>query len=286
MDATLFETLGQIAGIGGVALGVFLLLFRDVIRRNIFPNLTREQAYKIIRLVLVLTFLIALAGIGAWVWSNKFQETPDQMAASEEINHFRRVYYEGFSTKDLERLQGIWLLGKRSDWEGRVTGGVHTVCNASNHKTASFTNSLRYYASESETGPAPFGDSKVTVRVRIEPPHATHSGAGLRFRSAKSRLDYYAFLLNAGNSVSLMRNTGGKLRILWSGEIQAPPKEAFTTLKVIGDGPQLKLYVESKLVHTAENLDLLDGDPGIMAYSTGCFVFDDFAIYQRLDDNK
>lgn len=61
------ETMGKIAGIGGLALGVFLLLFRDVIRKNIFAGLTREQSFRIIRLILILVWSITLAGIAAWL---------------------------------------------------------------------------------------------------------------------------------------------------------------------------------------------------------------------------
>ena len=68
MDAEILKIVGQVAGIGGIALGVLLLVFRDVIRKKIFPTLTKEQAYKLLRLVLVLVWLVALAGIGAWVW--------------------------------------------------------------------------------------------------------------------------------------------------------------------------------------------------------------------------
>jgi uncharacterized protein YjbI with pentapeptide repeats len=68
MDAEILKVVGQVAGIGGVALGVLLLVFRDVIRKKIFPMLTKEQAYKLLRLVLVLVWLVALVGIGAWVW--------------------------------------------------------------------------------------------------------------------------------------------------------------------------------------------------------------------------
>lgn len=68
MDAELLKSVGQVSGIGGIALGVLLLVFRDVIRKNIFPKLTKEQAYKLLRFIILLTFLVALAGIGAWVW--------------------------------------------------------------------------------------------------------------------------------------------------------------------------------------------------------------------------
>ena len=68
MDTNFFETIGKIAGIGGIALGVFLLLFREVIRKNIFPNLTKLQAYKLFRLIVILVWTIALTGIVAWTY--------------------------------------------------------------------------------------------------------------------------------------------------------------------------------------------------------------------------
>lgn len=68
MDAEILKTVGQIAGIGGLALGVFLLLFRDIIGKKIFPQLAKKDAYRLLRLISILVFLIAALGIGAWVW--------------------------------------------------------------------------------------------------------------------------------------------------------------------------------------------------------------------------
>jgi hypothetical protein len=68
MEADILKTAGQVAGIGGVALGVFLVLFRDIIRKNIFPRLPTAEAFHLLRLIAVLVFVVALAGIGAWVY--------------------------------------------------------------------------------------------------------------------------------------------------------------------------------------------------------------------------
>ncbi len=65
MEAEVLKTVGQIAGIGGIALGVFLFLFRDIIRKNIFPQLTKQHSYRLLRLISVLVFLVAIAGLGA-----------------------------------------------------------------------------------------------------------------------------------------------------------------------------------------------------------------------------
>lgn len=64
----IISKVGQVAGIGGIALAILLLLFRDVIRKNIFPMLGQAQAYRLIKLVVLLTFSISALGLAAWVY--------------------------------------------------------------------------------------------------------------------------------------------------------------------------------------------------------------------------
>ena len=68
MDLQVLRTLGQIAGIGGLALGVFLLLFRAVIQKSVFRMLTEEQSYRLLRLVILCVWSIAVIGIFALVY--------------------------------------------------------------------------------------------------------------------------------------------------------------------------------------------------------------------------
>lgn len=69
MDAQVLKVVGAVAGIGGIALALFFWLFRDIIRKNIFPRLTKDQAYKTIRLLMVLATIVALAGIASWAFA-------------------------------------------------------------------------------------------------------------------------------------------------------------------------------------------------------------------------
>jgi hypothetical protein len=65
-DATtqLLKTLGQLAGIGGIAFGVLLLIFQGIIGiRKLFPQLTQEQAYKLLRLMVVICAIAVISGI-------------------------------------------------------------------------------------------------------------------------------------------------------------------------------------------------------------------------------
>ena len=79
MEPHLLKELGQIAGIGGIAVGTFLLLFRDVIRKKIFPRLTQGQAFRVILVFMILTWSVALAGVAAWwVSSSKATAPPPE----------------------------------------------------------------------------------------------------------------------------------------------------------------------------------------------------------------
>jgi hypothetical protein len=68
MNIETLKVVGQVAGIGGLALGTFLLLFRDIIRKSIFPSLTKEQAYRLLLLIVILIWSIAICGIAAWTY--------------------------------------------------------------------------------------------------------------------------------------------------------------------------------------------------------------------------
>lgn len=63
----ILETVGKVAGLGGLVVGVFLLLFREVIRKNIFSGMTKAQSYKTIRLFLVLVWSVAIFGMIVWL---------------------------------------------------------------------------------------------------------------------------------------------------------------------------------------------------------------------------
>lgn len=68
MDNELLKSLGQIAGIGGITLGVSFLWFRDFIAKNIFPKLTKNDAFKLLRLTAIFMWTTGLAGVGCWAY--------------------------------------------------------------------------------------------------------------------------------------------------------------------------------------------------------------------------
>src|SRR5258708_11061824 len=69
MDAGIFKTLGATAGLAGLAIGLILLLYREIVRKNVFPALSKRDAYRLLRAIAVLSWSVAIVGIVSWVWS-------------------------------------------------------------------------------------------------------------------------------------------------------------------------------------------------------------------------
>src|SRR4051794_18922934 len=69
MDSRLFKTLGGIAGLAGIAFGVFLLIFRQVLQQNFLARagLDSAEAYAVIMALMVLTFGLASLGVVTWL---------------------------------------------------------------------------------------------------------------------------------------------------------------------------------------------------------------------------
>lgn len=66
MELDLLKTLLGSAGLGGVCIGVFLLLFRKVIEAKFLSKMTKDHSFKIVSNIVLFTFLIALLGLVFW----------------------------------------------------------------------------------------------------------------------------------------------------------------------------------------------------------------------------
>ncbi len=109
MEVELLQALGKIAGIGGLALGVFVLLFQEVIRKNIFPMLSDDHAYGLIRQLMFLTFAVAVCGIGAWTYVS-IKSTPVVSTVSASTHDVEE------STARPVDVTGTWKASVKYNW--------------------------------------------------------------------------------------------------------------------------------------------------------------------------
>jgi hypothetical protein len=73
-DLDIIKAFSKVAGIGGVALALFLTVSKEIIRKKIFPTLTKKQAFNVVRLIIVLTWLLAIFGLVAWFFYERYPE--------------------------------------------------------------------------------------------------------------------------------------------------------------------------------------------------------------------
>ena len=68
MESKILSSVGKVAGLGGIALGVFLLIFQGVLEKQFLPQagLESAQAFAVILSLMILTF--GIAGIGVVTW--------------------------------------------------------------------------------------------------------------------------------------------------------------------------------------------------------------------------
>jgi hypothetical protein len=86
MSADVFRSIGSTAGLAGLAIGMIVILFKEVIRKRIFPQLPKKEAYQLLRTILFLAWSIAIVGIGSWTYlqlNARPVEQPRQSAAPE-----------------------------------------------------------------------------------------------------------------------------------------------------------------------------------------------------------
>ena len=95
METELIKQVGAVAGIGGISLAVFLLLARAILKRDIFPTLNKVQAFRILRWLIVLSFILSFSGIIAWVTTESFRTTSKIKLQDKVLESSFRITIEG-----------------------------------------------------------------------------------------------------------------------------------------------------------------------------------------------
>jgi hypothetical protein len=88
MESDVFRSIGSSAGLAGLAIGMIVILFKEVIRKRIFPQLPKREAYQLLRTILFLAWSVAIVGIGSWTYlqlNARPIEQPVQSAARERL---------------------------------------------------------------------------------------------------------------------------------------------------------------------------------------------------------
>ncbi len=104
------QGLTPVAGLGGLALGVLLLVFRDVVRKAIFPKLSRAQAFRLLMTIVVLVWAASIAGIIAYVILELDDDDDDDDPPGADASNLVSDAFEAPSVVDGSRLGFKWVI--------------------------------------------------------------------------------------------------------------------------------------------------------------------------------
>ena len=104
MDPSILKTVGQVAGIAGLSIGMLVIVFREVIRKNIFPTLTKAQGFNLLLTIVVFSFIVAIVGLLFSYLTSK-QKPPETTVKVTKENNATTIEITGGSAE--ERLKII-----------------------------------------------------------------------------------------------------------------------------------------------------------------------------------
>ncbi|SAL81733.1 hypothetical protein AWB67_05924 [Caballeronia terrestris] len=90
MDAELVRGVGATAGIAGVALGTLVQILRPMLQKRVLGTMSKANAYKLLRTIVVGCLIIAVAGIAAWLISPLSSGGNDNIKDAPKINQSTR----------------------------------------------------------------------------------------------------------------------------------------------------------------------------------------------------
>ena len=131
----MIRTVATYTGIGGIALIALLILFREMIRKTIFPQLTKQQAYQLLRLIVLMVTVVVLASIIAWAVTQN--GTPQQPPEEPRELPTAELRHPAIGGREMELSLNTELNSNPSDARGEALNVMHERIRTLNRKFAS-----------------------------------------------------------------------------------------------------------------------------------------------------
>lgn len=238
--------------------------------------------------VFVLTFALVLSSMFIFIVlypsASKMKSniaTQNKNLAAVSFKSLKPEYIEAFNAfedekpDDLKRLFGGSLIfGEENSWIGAITNGTYRLINTTNKED------IKYFYIGLAGKDLSEAAISVEVKVDLIEGATSFSGAGLLYRFDRNTRFYYALILHADQSYTFYSRNASGIKDIYSGRSDSIRPREYNKLAIVGCGSQLGIYINDDLAQTVEDTEHKSGDVGIIAMSTGMFLFDNFAIYK------
>lgn len=81
MNLEALSQLGKIAGIAGICVGAMVIIFSGLLKNTVFKGMSQQHSYRIVRLIVMFAGIMAIAGLGSWVYLDILKNQTQQTAS-------------------------------------------------------------------------------------------------------------------------------------------------------------------------------------------------------------
>jgi hypothetical protein len=192
------------------------------------------------------------------------------------IDQMRILYEETFDKGD-DSAQPFWGLldigQKQNDpWVGVLAKGAYGLTNTGK------PGAVRYYYRNNLDDGTKLSECAVSVEVGGTF-NEEISGAGLIYELDATNKYYFGFLIGRGRTYAVYQRSQDGMRRVVSGESPAVRPNQSNRLTLVPHANIINFYINGKHVAKVGSGTPLQGAAGIMAISSGFFMFDNFTLY-------
>lgn len=99
----------SVAGIGAIGFFVFWSLYKQWLTLPIFPQLTQDQAFQLLRYFLIFTFGAAVLGVGAYLFTHSRSRSSYTGDVPRQTNTLRLPNGSRFTDAQFDTYRGVWV---------------------------------------------------------------------------------------------------------------------------------------------------------------------------------
>lgn len=215
------------------------------------------------------------------IWSSTAMAVDIQIGGGSkklDLSRYKMVHQETFDSNrpPQQIFWGSLGVGQRANdpWMGMLTKGAFSLSHSGR------PGSVRYYNQEWLDKSAGITLSEHAISMDVSGTmNGQIAGAGLMYAIDYKTNTYLAFILGDGRSYALYRRGQKGLHKIMGGTSNAVRPNQTNQLAIVPEGSKVTFYINGTSVATLKN-EATTGGAGILAISSGMFLFDNFTLYK------
>lgn len=203
---------------------------------------------------------------------------PSQGDIQDEVKRYDNFDWlektpEHLETFDFENTASKIFHSYESEvWKGVLENGVYKLINKMDEKAVKY-----HHLKINNQNMSNFA---TTVEIQIKDGVYPKSSGGLMFCYDSESKNYYSFTIDNGKQYKLWLRTNSGYQPILSGRTNYIIPNEFNKIGFIKSYGIINIFINDKYLRRVKEDSIKEGDSGIIAISTGEFIFDNLSFYK------